>query len=218
MAPYGVTAGDLAHPRRKSDTLEEPKVGLEQRVYVLRNPYHETIPDDEFRSLLEEATRARAEDIEARHRTGEYERNRMSFTILDPTAPTGALADDIVLAIANIGPEGDFFAPNAMAKAFCLRDHGLEGAAVVAMQNHRLPDGSFRYGGAVEIAGTIVGGSGQTPLQDRYQSTLLAAQFNYSVAYARQRWEEANGPGRWYLQEQAPPARFSDIVKRALQG
>ncbi len=193
-------------------------MGLEQQVYVLRHPYHETIPDDEFRSLLEVAIRARAEDIEARFRTGEYERNRMSFTLLDPTAPVSALADDIVLAIANIGPEGEFFAPNAMAKAFCLRDHGLEGAAVVAMQNHRLADGSFRHGGAVEIAGTIVGGSGQTPLQDRYQSTLLAAQFNYSVAYAREKWQEANGPGRWYLREQAPPSRYDDIVKKALRG
>ena len=193
-------------------------MGLEQQVFVLRHPYQQTIPDDDFQGLLERAVRARAEDIEARHQTGEYERNRMSFIVLDPTAPSGAPADDIVLAIVVIGPEGDFFAPNAMAKAFCLRDHGIEGAAVVAMQNHRLPDGSFRHGGAVEVAGTIVGGSGQTPLQDRYQSTLLAAEFNYSVAYARQQWEETNGPGRWYLTEQAPPARFTDIVKKALEG
>lgn len=193
-------------------------MGLEHQVHVLRHPYQQTIPNDGFQVLLDRAVRARAEDIEARHQAGEYERNRMSFTILDPTAPSGARADDIVLAIAVIGPEGDFFAPNAMAKAFCLRDHGLDGAAVVSMQNHRLPDGSFRHGGAVEVAGTIVAGSGQTPLQDRYQSTLLAADFNYAVAYARQQWEEADGPGRWYLTEQAPPPRFYDIVKKALAG
>lgn len=193
-------------------------MGLENQVYVLSNPYQDTIPDEGFQVLLDSAIQARADDIEARHGSGEYERNRMSFIILDPTAPEGARADDIVLAIGVIGPEGDFFAPNAMAKAFCLRDTGLDGAAVVATQNHRLADGSFRHGGAVEIAGTIVGGSGQTPLQDRYQSTLLAAQFNYSIAHARERWEAANGPGRWYATEQAPSPRFGKIVEKALRG
>jgi hypothetical protein len=197
---------------------KESDVALEQQVHILRHPYPDTIPDEEFRALLDDAVRARAIDIEARHAAGEFERDRMSFTILDPTAPAGALADDIVLAIVIIGEGGDFFAPNAMAKAFCLRDHGHDGNAVVPTQNHRLADGSFRHGGAVEVAGTIVGGSGQTPLQDRYQSTLLAADLNYAVAMARLRWEEAHGPGRWYLNEQAPDRRFSRIVEKALGG
>lgn len=191
---------------------------LEQQVYVLRQPYQDTIPEAAFQALLEDAARARAGDIEARHAAGEFERDRMSFVILDPTAPGSASADDIVLAVITIGPEGDFFAPNAMAKAFCLRHTGLDGATAVATQNHRLPDGSFRFGGTVDLAGTIVGGSGQTELQDRYQSTLLAADFNYAVALARKRWEEAKGPGRWYLDEQAPPDRFSRIVEDAKRG
>jgi hypothetical protein len=191
-------------------------VTLEVKVNIVRHPYQETIPGAGFRELLEDAIRARAEDIETRHASGEYERDRMAFVILDPTEPTAALADDIVMAIGLIGEEADFFAPNALAKAFCLRDHGTDGTAVVATQNHRLADGSFRHGGAAEVAGTIVGGSGQTPLQDRYQATLLAADFNYAVAASRLAWEEIHGPGRWYVNEQGAAERFSKIVAAAL--
>ena len=59
------------------------------------------------------------------------------------------------------------------------------------------------------------GASGQTELQDRHQCTMLAADFNYAIGALRQRWESANGPGRWYLQEQAAEAGFSTIVARA---
>lgn len=176
------------------------------------NPYSETIPDDALAMLLASAGRARATDIEARHRSGDYERDRMSLVILDPTAPPARPADDMVVALLSIGAEGDFFAPNAMAKAFCQREHGADGTVVVVGQNHRVADSSFRFGGAVDIDGTIVGASGQTPLQDRFQATLLAADFNYAIAYARSRWENEHGPGRWYLDEQSPPQRFTDII------
>ncbi len=189
----------------------------EYQVHILRNPYAETIPDQEFAALLDSVIEVRAADIEERNQCGEYPRNRMSFTILDPTAPNSAPADDIVLAIATIGQGGDFFAPNAMAKAFGYRDHGADGAVIVGTQNHRVADGAFRFGGAVEIAGTIVGGSGQTPLQDCYQSTLLAADFNYRVTRARSNWEKAHGPGRWYLVEQTVPSRFARIVDEVLR-
>jgi hypothetical protein len=193
-------------------------VALDYEVHISRNPYSETIPDEAFRLLVGAAIGARASDIGARFDTGEYERNRMAFVLLDPTAPSGALADDIVLAIALVGSEADFFAPNALAKAFCYRDHGAEGSALMHTQNHRLADGSFRFGGAVEVGGTIVGGSGQTELQDRYQCTLLAADFNYAVAMGRKSWEESHGPGRWYLNEQVADVRFSRIVERVLRG
>lgn len=190
---------------------------LEYQVHILENPYKETIPYANFASILDTVVQRRADDIEARFADGEFERNRMSFTLLDPTAPSGADADDIVLAVIMIGPEGDFFGPNAMAKAFAYRDHGYDGGGTVMVENHRVADGSFRFGGTAEVAGTIVGGSGQTPLQDRYQSTLLAADFNYLVAMARAKWEAENGPGRWYATEQAPTARFSKIISRATQ-
>jgi hypothetical protein len=191
-------------------------VALEYQVHVFRNPYRETIPDEEFQSLLDGAVAARAEDIKLRHAAGEFERNQMAFVVLDPTVPAGARADEIVLAIAMIGPGADFFAPNAMAKAFCLRDHGADASVLVITRNHLLADGSFRFGGAVELAGTIVGGSGQTELQDRYQCTLLAADFNYSVAMGRKAWEQSHGPGRWYLNEQAPDARFRLVIDELL--
>jgi hypothetical protein len=192
-------------------------LALEYQLHILRNPYLETIPDGAFRSLLNGVVGARADDIEARFGSGEYVRNRMSFVILDPTAPSGAASDDIVLALALIGPEADFFAPNAVAKAFALREHGADAAGLIAAQNHRLADGGFRFGGAAEVAGTIVGGSGQTDIQDRYQCSVLAAHFNYAVATSRKAWEESHGTGRWYSNEQAPSGRFAAVVEKALR-
>lgn len=192
-------------------------MALEYQLHTLRNPYAETIADDAFRSLLNALIEARADDIEARFASGEYVRNRMSFVILDPTAPTGAASEDIVLALALIGPEADFFAPNAVAKAFALREHGADAAGLIGAQNHRLADGSFRFGGAAEVAGTIVGGSGQSEIQDRYQCSVLAAHYNYAVATSRKTWEETHGTGRWYSNEQVASARFAAVVEKALR-
>ncbi len=191
-------------------------MALKYEVHISRNPYSDTIGEDGLRSLLDAAIAARAQDIESRHLAGEYERDRMAFVLLDPTAPRGRAADDIVLALALIGAEADFFAPNAIAKAFCQHDLGMEGCAVIQSQNHRLADGSFRFGGAIEVGGTVVGGSGQTEIQDRYQCTLLAADFNYRVAVCRKEWEEANGPGRWYSTVQGASSRFARIVDQLL--
>lgn len=191
---------------------------LTTTVHVVLNPYGETIAGTEFEALLERVAVARADDIEQRHRSGEYERDRMAFALLDPTAAPSVAADDIVLATVLIGEEADFFAPNALAKAFCLRDHGADGMVVIASENHRAADGSFRFGGAVDIAGTVVGGSGQTPLQDRHQSTLFAADFNYQVATAREAWEQEHGWGRWYLNEQAVDRRIQSVMNRITPG
>jgi hypothetical protein len=79
-----------------------------------------------------------------------------------------------------------------------------------------LPTVLFRFGGAVEVAGTLVGASGQTELQNRHQCSLLAADFNYAVGAARKRWEDENGPGRWYLREQAAAARFRSIIAQVI--
>lgn len=186
---------------------------LQVRVHIFNNPYPYTIPA--FADLFSSAVRARADDIERRHAAGEFERNQMAFSVLDPTRPPSASDEAVVLALALVGEGADFFAPNALAKAFALHDHGAEGSALVTTDTHRLPDGSFRFGGAVEVAGTIVGGSGQTELQDRYQCSLLAADLNYAIGTARKAWEAVNGPGRWFRAEQAAPDRFRSIVERS---
>jgi len=186
------------------------------RTYVLRNPYRETIPDETFRGLFTDVIAERAVDIAHRHGTGEYSRDCMSLVVLDPTASAVERADDIVLGAGIIGPNGEDFLPNAIAKAFAHRDHRVDGGALVYTQSHRLRDGSFRFGFSVDVDGTIVGASGQTELQDRYQATLLAAAFNYRVAQARAQWAEISGPGRWFAVKQVASSRFAEAAASIL--
>jgi hypothetical protein len=197
-----------------SPVLEGLTVHVEYSKNVFRNPYEQTIPSVEFDSILDQLFSVRAEDVARRYAGGEYARDSMSFVILDPTAPNSAAAEDIVLVVGCVGPTGMAYAPNAMAKVAAHRDHGIDGGILVYTQNHRLADGSFRAGFSVSIDGTQVGASGQTEAQDRYQATVLAADFNYRVVLARERWATQHGPGRWYAAKEEPPQRFL----RALEG
>lgn len=182
---------------------------LSGEVHIVSNPYSHMIPDDEFFRIVTGAVATRADDIWRRYQTGEYPRNCMGFVALDRTAPYWKPSDETVLVVATVGPEGQDFVPNAMAKAIEHRDKGVDCGVLVYTQKGRLAEGDFRYGFSVCIDGTYVGGSAQSELQDRYQVTLLAADFNYRVDSAIKAWEEKTGPGRWYCNENLPGERYA---------
>jgi hypothetical protein len=177
-----------------------------------RSPWPDAIEDDDYRDLIEEVVRARAQDIKLRHAVGEYPRDSFAFVLLDPTASRRADPRDIILAIAWIGPEGGKYIANALAKVFEHWDSGDECGTLVYTQKHRLPGGSFRYGFSVCIDGTYDGGSGETELQDRYQCTVFAADFNHRVGTLIKEWEAKVGKGSWYNDLDQPDDRFQAIV------
>jgi hypothetical protein len=181
-------------------------------VYLIRNPWGETISDDELYELICEAAVKRADSIAREFDNAEYPRDSMGFIILDPTAPMSRPSEDCVLAIITIGPNGADFVPNAAAKAFEHRDSGVECGVLVYTQPHRLADGDFRYGFSVCVDGTYVGGSGLSEVQDRREGTKLAADFNYGVGAARKLWTDAVGSGHWFDAEDQPSRRYHSVM------
>lgn len=184
---------------------------LSLEIRLVTNPYARSIPDSEFTGLIRTAAEARAEDIERGSRTGEYPRASMSFVVLDPTAPAWKPSDDAVLALIVIGPDGMSFLPNAAAKAIEHRDHGTDCGVLVYAQNHRLADGDFRFGFSVCLEGMYVGGSGLSEIQDRYQATMLAADINYRINAAREKWAASHTGGYWFGDEHEPAGRYAHI-------
>jgi hypothetical protein len=187
---------------------------LSLEIRVITNPYVRSIPDSEFVTIIRAAAEARAEDIERRSQNGEYTRASMSFVILDPTAPSWKPSEDAVLAMIIIGPDGRDFLPNAAAKAIEHRDHSADCGVLVYAQSHRLADGDFRFGFSACVEGTYVGGSGLSEIQDRYQATVLAADINYRIAEARQKWAEKNTDGYWFGNQHEPAERYASIWEK----
>lgn len=189
---------------------------LEWDVHLLRNPYSQTVPDASFVELVRQSMEARAADIEARSRSGEFGRDSMAFVVLDPTAPRSKRSDEVVLLAATVGPQGARFVPNASAKAFEHWDLGADCGVLVYTQNHRLADGQFGFGFSVDLDGTVVGASGQSELQDRFQAVSLAAELNYRIGAARSAWEEGGGRQEWYAVPSRPDAPYAAVW--SLQG
>lgn len=185
-------------------------MALEWDVHVLRNPYAQTVPDAKFIELVRQSVESRAADIERRSRSGEFGRDSMAFVVLDPTAPRSKRSEEVVLLVATVGPEGVRNVPNASAKAFEHWDLGTECGVLVYTQNHRLADGQFGFGFSVELDGTIVGASGETELQDRFQAVSLAAELNYRIGVARSVWEEG-GRQEWYSVPSRPDAPYAEV-------
>jgi hypothetical protein len=186
---------------------------LEWEIHVLRNPYAQTVPDTNFIDLVRRSVEARAADVDRRSRSGEFGRNSMGFVVLDPTAPRSRPSNDVVLLAASVGPEGARFIPNASAKAFEHWDLGSDCGALVYTQNHRLADGQFGFGFSAELDGTIVGASGESELQDRFQAVSLAAELNYRIGAARSVWEEA-GKQEWYSVPSSPGVPYTEVWRR----
>jgi hypothetical protein len=184
---------------------------LSLNIRVVTNPYSRSIPDTDFTAIIRAAAEARAEDIERGSRRGEYPRESMSFVILDPTAPSWKPSRDAVLALIVIGPDGISFLPNAAAKAIEHRDHGTDCGVLVYAQNHRLTDGDFRFGFSVCLEGLYVGGSGLSEIQDRYEATVLAADINYRITAARERWAEKHADGYWFGDQHRPSEQYAQI-------
>jgi hypothetical protein len=180
-------------------------------IRLVTNPYASSIPNPEFYEIIRSAAEARAEDIERGRWVGEYTRASMSFVVLDPTAPSWKPSEDALLALIVIGTDGMSFLPNAAAKAIEHRDHGADCGVLVYAQNHRLADGDFRFGYSACLEGMYVGGSGLTEIQDRYQATVLAADINYRITAARQKWAEIHTDGYWFGDEHEPADRYAQI-------
>ena len=205
---------------------------LEVKVHAVRSPYADTLTayrdqhgrqlvpgsdPDPFDHLLHKLAQRRAEDIESRFSSGEYNNNSVGFVLFDPTAPRSLYPPEkAVLALIEVGPDGRSYLVNGLAKGCEHLSHGTSAGTQVYTQIQRLPDGSFRYGHSAEIEGTIVGVSGLSEIQDRFQAQLLAAEFNYEIAYWRARWLAEHSDIHWYGNDDSPAGHYTRFLAETL--
>lgn len=187
-------------------------------VKVLSNPYPHTIPESEFSLLVVTVAQRLRDQIYADHNRleagqfGALKRPSLGLCVMNPTLPRYMKAEDAVMALIAIGPEGEDFLVNGVGKAVEHWELGQDCGISAYVQLHRLPDGSFIYGHSAEVDGTIVGASAATELQDRSMAGRLAHEFNSCVGDARKRWREAHPDHKWYCNQNEPDQRFARIA------
>jgi hypothetical protein len=183
------------------------------KVKVLRHPYPQTIPNNEFDALLAELSDRISQDIDRNHAAGKYRSGSLGLCILDPTLATTIASAESVLALVTMGDEGRDFLPNAVAKACETRDFGVNCGTLVFAQPQRLADGQFRWGHSAIVDGTIVGASGQVGIQDRALSEQFASDFNVEVNLRRMRWAEQGRSGyQWFADPDRPNRLYESIA------
>ena len=184
------------------------------KLLVNRRPYGDLFVEGiySFDAMLESIIGQRAMDINAKHADGLYPGNSVGLVLLDPTAPPSISSENAVMAYFVVGEEGERFLPNALAKACEHRDHQASAGSVLYSQPHRLADGDFRWGHSAEVEGTIVGVSGLSEIQDRYQGQLFAAEFNYEIARFRLEWAKAHPGGDWFNDQDKPGKRYAGTL------
>jgi hypothetical protein len=183
------------------------------QVKILRHPYPQTIPDDEFDALIVQLSERLEDDIDRNHEAGRYRSGSLGLCLLDPTVPLTVASTDAVLALVAIGSEGRDFLPNAVAKACETRDFGVNCGTLAFAQPQRLADGQFRWGHSAIVDGTIVGASAQVGIQDRALSERFASDFNVEVNLRRMRWVgQGRGGYQWFAEPDTPNPIYSAVA------
>jgi hypothetical protein len=187
----------------------------EIRVRVFQNPWEHTVPNDQLLEIITIVAEKRAEHVKKQFRSGHYSRDSLGLAILDPSAPNWKPSSETLLATIAIGPEGDRFIPNAVAKAVEHRDKGQLAGYGVYVDLTQTQDGDFTYGFSTQVDGTITGASGQTELQDACEAGHAAVSFNYFVRAARQAWlDRQENPPRWFCNVDQPRQLYVEMANQ----
>lgn len=198
---------------------------LKRHVRVFQNPWSHTVPDNTLSHILARIATLRAEHVEKHFATGRYSRDSLGLAFLNPQAPLWQPSSETLLATIAIGPEGERFIPNAIAKAVYHRDHGKLAGFGVYVDLTQSADGDFAYGYSTQVDGTIAGASGQSELQDAAEAGHAAVTFNYLIRETREGWldsrEErprwfcnANEPGDLYAAMANSEAKITDFSEQ----
>lgn len=187
---------------------------LEYKVRLYLNPWGETITKDELPRILKHVAETRAMHVGRQFDLGHYKRNSLGLAILDPTAPIWRPSTHTLLATIAIGPEGERFLPNAVAKAVEHRDKGQLAGYGAYVDLTQTADGDFTYGFSCRVDDTIGGASGQTEIQDACEAGHALVTFNYLVRQARGLWlASRQGHPRWFSDADQPAAKYVSMTQ-----
>ena len=122
------------------------------RVLLYRNPWKEIIDNDTLLGIIRECADNIEEKLCQMIEDGEVDPSRNSFgcVILDPTETSdGSEAVELVLATIAVGPNGEQYIPNGLAKAHATVRHGYTwNGLLVAKAPHCLDSSDFAWGDA----------------------------------------------------------------------
>lgn len=184
--------------------------------HLVRNPLPHRVPDEKMRRVLTAVLGIRAMHIGSMLEHGNINDPSFGWCVMDPTSPISRDSEMSILALAWVGPQGMLRLDNAIAKAFALRDHAVldwelwdpDGVDMMFCA-----DGEFRWPGAVNVNGLIVGGSGFSVEQDIEQNLEFASNFISAVKYAMLEWADKH-PLRgephwsWFCDKNQPDDRY----------
>jgi hypothetical protein len=186
---------------------------LDFRVRLIRNPWSHTVPGETLMAILTKVAQSRAKHVEKMHEVGEWKRDSLGLAILDPTAPISLPSSEALLATISIGPEGDRFVVNAVAKAVEHRDKGQLAGYGVYTDLTQTADGDFTYGFSTQVDNTIGGASGQSELQDACEAGHALVSFNYWIRDVRNGWREAYPGNRWFSHVDEPDETYTAMAE-----
>lgn len=197
---------------------------MQCKVQVIRNPWDRTVPDEQLCAILDAIALERAANIKRQHEAGVYSRDSLGIAILDPTAAISTSSIYALLATISIGPDGDKYVVNAIAKAMAHRNTGIRAGYGVNVDLTRSADGDFRFGGSAQLDNTIGAASAQTEHQDAYEAGMVLVQFNLKVRQLRAAWCDDNPGGRWFCSMDEPDHVYMEmagrppLIKHVLEG
>ncbi|OII67089.1 hypothetical protein BJP39_07350 [Streptomyces sp. CC77] len=186
---------------------------------IRRNPYGYMLDDAGLRALLTALGERQAASIARNHAApageaprGPYPRPAMGFVVLDPTAEPGADPADLVLGAVTVGDDARRFLPKAAAKAAAHRRLGGSNGTAVHTDPHLLGSDAFRYGHSAEVRGVVVAASSQSPDQDLYEASRLAADLVEAIGARHREYERQEGERDWLAATDEPPARYVEMT------
>jgi hypothetical protein len=191
---------------------------IAHRVYLIRNPWPELVPDNVLLQQFETAACCASDLWESWLAHGEIEEGRDSFAavLLDPTRPRWAKTiSDLVYTILVFGPNGERYIPNAASKADAHDRHGINMRDLVE-QNILLADGEFAYGNSATVNRAIGGGSGLSTVQDGALVENILTNVTESVMLVRERFIEErrreHGNWRWFSANDTPNPMYVQVA------
>lgn len=183
-------------------------------IKVLSNPWLHSVGGDGLMTIIHRVAVARAAHVAKQFAAGDYKRESLGLAIMNPSAPISADSMDALLATVAIGPEGDSFVPNAIAKAVQHRDSGQLAGYGVYVDLTRTQDGDFCYGFSTQVDDTIAGASGQSELQDACEAGHAAVTFNYLLRSHRKEWVDAHSGNRWFCNIDEPAGLYTRLANQ----
>jgi len=186
---------------------------LETQVSLKRNPWDHSVPHETLFNIVSKVGESRAKHVEKLHERGEWPRDSLGIALMVPFAPRSLPAADALLATIAIGPDGERYVMNAVAKAAYHHDRGEPAGWGVYMDLAASADGDFCYGFSSMVDGMIVGASGQKEMQDACEAAHAAATFLYLLRREREVWMEGREERpRWFCNIDQPGETYQAMV------